>query len=163
MSRKVMLGAAAVALLLSGCTVLRGDKPGTPRASPTEVAVQVVNGVPQPAEKLLVYTGRGRVTLTWTLDPKAGFRFDRENGIRIVGEVLDEELKDANGRTVGVRIDDKQAEIGGCRIADSEGYRFSCVNERSRSGVFKYAISVRDAKGQLLVNDPPIVNWVGEN
>lgn len=157
-SKKLLALMAASALALGGCSLFEKSGGPGPKFSPTAVDVIFDNGLPTVKGGILIYGGRRgeAVTITWTLPQ--GYRFDRERGIDLIGEVIDEEIRTGT-TTIGLRVDRERgrAEID-CKFVGDRQYQ--CLNKRSRTGIYKYAINVVDAAGKAISNDPPIINWV---
>jgi len=94
------------------------------------------------------------VTITWRLDPTAGFRF-AERGIEIEGEITDQIVR---GQPPSVVLNPRQDIVRNCRVGDERRLTYTCENTLARSGVFKYTIRVTDGKREI-THDPVISNW----
>lgn len=154
MKKKLLLGAAAVALLASGCrTVERVTLPL--RSNPQ---VKVANGqISVPT--LFFYGDEGEVKVRWRAG--SGVRFPPPNRdlpapIVIEGEITEKQFRQGDSKFLPLV---PQNEIVDCKFESADV--FVCTNKNTRPGLYKYTINVLGSDGKLISRDPPIVNMPG--
>jgi len=144
---------ALSALLLAGCGHHRHGHPGKGLGmNPTQPQVSIVDGKIKLDQEILLFLRREKVTVTWSLPASGPYRF-AENGIVIEGQIIDKVLRE---KETSVVLDTRQKEIVDCRRAQ-DGLQFTCVNNHTAPGVFKYTIRVTNGQ-QVIERDPPVVN-----
>jgi hypothetical protein len=155
MNRMILI-ATLTALLLGGCAHLDRDRTGPsggcPCPNPANPQVNVDGNTIKLDQEILVFAPGVRGSVTWSLPANSPFRFP-ENGIVIEGRLLDQVIR---GKPVSVALDPGQKEIVDCR-ASKDGLQFSCFNNHTFPGVYKYTIRVRSGE-TVLQRDPPCVN-----
>jgi hypothetical protein len=156
--RKLTFITTLAVLLLAGCAHPdHGRMPPPPYGScpcpnPANPQVTVDGGTIKLDQEILVFAPGVRGSVTWSLPANGPFRFP-ENGIVIEGKVLDQMVR---GKPVSVALDPDQKEIVDCRPS-ADGLQFSCFNNHTIPGVYKYTIRVRSGDA-VIQRDPPAVN-----
>lgn len=138
--KKLVAMIVAATLLVGGCSLFsRGGKPEAPQ-------VTVKNGqITVDPEPLRFKVGGAPVDIVWKVEGNLRFA---QNGIVIDGEV----------EKVGAPPNPRQDQIVECRLLGDSGQQFTCKNQRSRKGIFKYTVRlVQDGK-PLPPHDPGIMN-----
>lgn len=155
---------AAVVAAAAGCSHQRPRHDGRhaviihemPLVTVKTGAVPVISVSPEP----LVFTGDQRnFRIEWSLP--AGLEFP-DNGIVIEGQVLDPSTRQDLRPTMQAHkvvgpINSKQEEIVDCRRHKEDPRKFSCLNRRTKPGVFRYTIRVK-VGNDVAVSDPTIMN-----
>ena len=121
-----------------------------------------ISVAPEPIVVSLRELGKGANAkpVTWRLP--AGFRFAAENGIEIVGVVVDGQgvpikpdpkvNKDPNPR-----ISREGRNALACQISEKDRSEFSCrFSERAVPGMYRYNIRAVDSAGRPVESDPSI-------
>ena len=154
--KKQILTTVLMAALLAGCAHRDGRHgPRGGYGDPANPVISVGGGkITLDQEVLIFRTQPGQpLTVTWKIDAASGYRFT-ERGIVIEGRLTDEVVRGERPSVVLA----PQNEIVNCRPADEARSTFTCTNNRSVRGIYKYSIRLTDGKAEIAL-DPPIVNW----
>ncbi len=157
MNKKLLVAALFVALQ-AGCAHRDyGQHPPAPYGScpcpnPANPQVTVDGKTLKLDQEISLFAPGVRGSVTWSLPAKSGLSFP-SNGIVIEGRLLDQVIR---GKVVSVALDPEQKEIVDCRPS-SDGLQFSCFNNHTFAGVYKYTIRVRSGD-QVIERDPVMVN-----
>lgn len=155
---KKLLVAALFVALQAGCAHRDyGQHPPVPYGScpcpnPANPQVTVDGSTFKLDQEILVFAPGVRGLVTWSLSAKSGLSFP-DNGIVIEGRLLDQVLR---GEPPSVVLDRGQKEIVECRRS-TDGLQFTCFNNHTFPGVYKYIIRVRNGE-KVVERDPPFIN-----
>ncbi|HEU0202789.1 MAG TPA: hypothetical protein VFR86_20455 [Burkholderiaceae bacterium] len=152
--KRVAAVASMCCALLVGCAAY---EKGAGSVDPKNPRVTVKDGqIDVPL--FLYFSGEEKeFRVTWHLPADSRLRFP-DNGIVIEGALTEKLQRVTVDKTtqVAVVLDTNQNEIIDCR-PEKQGLAFSCFNRRSRPGIYKYTIRVRDGD-RTLERDPYIMN-----
>jgi hypothetical protein len=154
---KLTLTTVLAVLLLVGCAHRDHGRTPPPYGScpcpnPANPQVTVDGNDIKLDQEILVFAPGVRGAVTWTLPANSSLRFP-DNGIVIEGRLLDQVIK---GKQPSVVLDPDQKEVVDCRPS-TDRLQFTCVNNHTFPGVYKYTIRVRSGE-RVIERDPPWVN-----
>jgi hypothetical protein len=154
------IAATLVALAVTGCACLPAPPVSTvPDTSRPQVSVIDGRYLVVSPEPLLFRNRQGPVRIFFQLPAGSKFRFDRERGVTIDGEILPSKGRDdkASGQeaTFNIVVQRRQDQIVECKLVSD--HEFSCLNRNSRPGRFLYTIRVLDEAGKSLPPLDPII------
>lgn len=146
----------------------RGAGPGYPTARASETPVVIVDetrGILVSPAYLSFEPNQKDFDIVWSLPADGKYRFLKEGGIVVEGEILDKVLRvpgDVTGKGLEkddrvLLLDRKQQEIVGCTVSEDR-LQAKCRNRHTRPGIFKYTLRVSNGEKTVVV-DPPMINW----
>jgi hypothetical protein len=155
--KKLTLTTVLAVLLLVGCAHRGpGGAPppygSCPCPNPTNPQVSVDGDTIKLDQEILVFAPGVRGAITWSLPANSSLRFPKD-GIVIEGRLLDQVIR---GKPTSIALDPDQKEIVDCRPSEN-GLQFTCFNNHTFPGVYKYTIRVRSGE-KVIEKDPPAVN-----
>jgi hypothetical protein len=150
--KKSAVVSSLCALLLVGCACPPRLPQTFEQRSNPQVALEgsQINVSPDP----MVFVPGEKGTITWHLPKGAGLRF-AQNGIEINGRISDSAPKGCDNCVALERQD----EIIKCQPKGEDRQTFTCENQHTRPGLYKYTIRVLRGDSQTpVVRDPTIMN-----
>jgi hypothetical protein len=151
--KRLALITASLATLLAGCAQYGTHMP--PKPDPTRPKITFDGKMINVDQEVLAYKADGKpVSVIWSLPADGKFRFVQGRGIVVEGRITDELIR---GDRISAVLDTKQAEIVDC-AADETRLNYTCINKRSKVGVYKYTIRITDGN-TVIERDPMMANW----
>jgi len=161
--KKITWTVLSLAALLGGCAnfCVCKDSPSTNPVVVIDSRAQTPLPVVIP-DPLHFTKNQTDVRVAWHLPPNSGLSFP-ENGITIDGEVVHRSAKGYENRVAsaaaskdGEIVLREQTEVVDCKPASA--VEFTCLNRHTRPGVYKYTVRVRLPSGQVIEQDPRMMN-----